>query len=272
MTQRLLSTFAADAMSLNRTKLHWLIRLRMLATLAQAFAFIPGAELGLIEPWHFLSYFVVVLALIAFNVVSFVWLKRRAFEPGTAAICMQLAVDLVGLTLLLNFAGGWSNPFMSLYFLHAGLGALLLQGTFNGFFFLLVAGGIIITFYLDTTVGFGEWEATLPSSAILMAQVFIAFMIWMLTNWLSATLRTLNHNVQVLREQNSRLDRLRAVGAIAAGFSHQLATPLNTVKMRIERVARRQNLDDPQDQNDVSIALNGVARCEEILRTYLPGV
>lgn len=109
-------------------------------------------------------------------------------------------------------------------------------------------------------------NASLPGTTVLLAQVFIAFMIWVLTSWLATTFRALNRNVQTLREQNSRLDRLRAIGTIAAGFSHRLATPLNTVKIRLERLQRRRPLLPLQD--DVESAVQSLQHCEDILRTY----
>jgi two-component system sensor histidine kinase RegB len=170
------------------------------------------------------------------------------------------------LTCLLNLSGGWTNPFISLYFLHAGVGALLLQRGLNVLFFALIAYGLSITFYISGMVGTPLSKAALPGTTVLLADVFVAFMIWLLTTWLAATFRALNGNVQTLREQNSRLDRLRAIGAIAAGFSHRLATPLNTVKIRLERLQRRR-LALPL-QADVESAVYSLRQCEDILRTY----
>jgi two-component system sensor histidine kinase RegB len=258
-----------DAVSINRAEIQWLIRLRTVATLLQALAFIPGLRLGLIAPGHYGSYFLVVGVLTLFNGLSFVWLKRRQREPSDGAVFVQLAVDLAGLTCLLNLSGGWRNPFISLYFLHAGLGALLLQRLLNVMFFALVVYSISITFYLTGFLATSAWASPLPRMTLLLAKVFVAFIIWILMSWLAVTLRKLNHNVQLLREQNSRLDRLRAIGAIAAGFSHRLATPLNTVRMRLERVARRSEASTVR--HEVQIALEGVERCGDILQSYFAG-
>jgi two-component system sensor histidine kinase RegB len=258
-----------DSVHINRAKLQWLIRLRTVATILQALAFIPGTRLGLIAPGHSSSYFLVVGVLTLFNGLSLVWLKRRQREPSDGAVFMQLAVDLVGLTGLLNLSGGWRNPFISLYFLHAGLGALLLQRLLNVTFFALVVSSISVTFYLTGLLATSAWGSPLPRMTLLLAKVFVAFIIWILMSWLAMTLRKLNRNVQLLREQNSRLDRLRAIGAIAAGFSHRLATPLNTVRIRLERVARRSAASTVR--HDVRIALEGVERCGDILQSYFAG-
>lgn len=263
---RSLSGTRPGQMSLNHTKIYWLIRLRTIATITQTLAFIPGLRLGLIDPHNSGWYFLVVGALTVFNGVSFWWIKRRQFEPAEWLVFLPLAVDLLGLTCLLNLSGGWSNPFISLYFLHAGVGALLLQHGFNMVFFALVAYCLSSTFYMSGMLGTQLSKASLPGTTVLLAQVFIAFMIWMLTSWLATTFRALNSHLQTLREQNSRLDRLRAIGAIAAGFSHQLATPLNTVKIRLERLRRRRL--SPPLHDDIQIAIDNLQQCEAILRTY----
>jgi two-component system sensor histidine kinase RegB len=263
---RSLSGTQPGQMSLNHTKIHWLIRLRTVATITQTLAFIPGLRLGLIDTHHIGWYFLVVGALTVFNGLSLRWIKRRQLEPAAWLVFLQLALDLVGLTCLLNLSGGWANPFISLYFLHAAVGALLLQHGLNILFFTLLAYCLSSTFYLSGMMGAHWSKASLPGTTILLVQVFIAFMIWMLTGWLAATFRALNRNVQTLREQNSRLDRLRAIGAIAAGFSHRLATPLNTVKIRLERLQRRSSA--PPLHNDLQIAVDNLQTCEAILRTY----
>lgn len=263
---RSLSATQPGQMSLNHTKIYWLIRLRTVATITQTLSFIPGLRLGLIDKHHIGWYFFVVGTLTVFNGLSYWWVKRRQVEPAEWLVFLQLTIDLLGLTCLLNLAGGWTNPFISLYFLHAGVGALLLQGGFNILFFALVAYCLSSTFYVSGMMGTYVSKASLPGTTVLLADVFIAFMIWMLTSWLAATFHALNRNMQTLREQNSRLDRLRAIGAIAAGFSHRLATPLNTVKIRLERLQRR-SLSLPL-QDDVESAVHSLQRCEDILRTY----
>lgn len=263
---RSLSGTQPSHISLNHTKIYWLIRLRTVATITQTLAFIPGLRLGLIDKPDIGLYFLVVGALTAFNGLSFWWVERRQLEPAEWLVFVQLAVDLLGLTCLLNLSGGWTNPFLSLYFLHAGVGALLLQRGLNIIFFALVAYCLSSTFYISGMMATPRSAASLPGTTVLLAQVFIAFMIWVLTSWLAMTFRALNRNVQTLREQNSRLDRLRAIGAIAAGFSHRLATPLNTVKIRLERLQRRHPLGSMQD--DVESAVDSLQRCEDILRTY----
>ncbi len=86
---------------------------------------------------------------------------------------------------------------------------------------------------------------------------------WFPTTWLSRTLGSMTQYFSMQRERETRIDRLRAVGALAAGLSHELATPLNTAQLRIRRLARNRGLsDDP----DLSVARDALERCGEVLR------
>ena len=49
------------------------------------------------------------------------------------------------------------------------------------------------------------------------------------------------------QERKTRIDRLRAVGALAAGLSHEFATPLNTAQIRLARLARAHDLGEDAD-------------------------
>ena len=60
------------------------------------------------------------------------------------------------------------------------------------------------------------------------------------------------------------MDRLRAVGALASGFSHEFATPLNTIKLRLERLAR--NLGEVNA--DLKTAQEAAEQCERALRSF----
>jgi two-component system sensor histidine kinase RegB len=88
-------------------------------------------------------------------------------------------------------------------------------------------------------------------------------MFWLLSRWLSSTLDALQQHFQALRERQGRIDRLAAVGALAAGLSHELATPLNTAMLNLERLGRKHDLGDASDLRDASDALD---RCEDVLR------
>ncbi len=90
-----------------------------------------------------------------------------------------------------------------------------------------------------------------------------ALVFWILTAWLSRTLQALQADLSAARERQTRIDRLRAVGALAAGLSHEFATPLNTAQLRLGRLARSMDLTENPDLITAREELN---RCGEVLR------
>jgi two-component system sensor histidine kinase RegB len=80
---------------------------------------------------------------------------------------------------------------------------------------------------------------------------------------LSATLDSLKSWWAQAQERKTRIDRLRAVGALAAGLSHELATPLNTAQLKLARLARMQGLENDAE---LSAAVEELERCGSVLR------
>jgi two-component system sensor histidine kinase RegB len=76
----------------------------------------------------------------------------------------------------------------------------------------------------------------------------------------------LSRSVDVLESRKIRVDNLRALGAMAATSSHEFATPLNTVKLRLERIRRRPTSVNGAE-NDINGALAGMQQCETVLRS-----
>src|SRR5690606_38185743 len=62
-----------------------------------------------------------------------------------------------------------------------------------------------------------------------------------------------------LLSKNKKLDELRALGSLTAGFMHEFASPLNTIKVRLQRLSRI------QDGEDLQAALRALESCEAVL-------
>lgn len=238
-----------------------MIRLRWIALAAQLLSVIPALEFRVLES-AMLPLFLGVIALLAMlNVVSWAALRRGvSVSPGQ--ILLQLAADIVTLSILLVLTGGAWNPLAPILFVHSVLGAILLEGRMSLYFFaLLILCLFGIQGFAHIPVGLGG--TLLPSTILFPAQHLVVLVFWMLTAWLSRTLSDLQSDFALLRERNTRIDRLRAVGALAAGLSHELATPLNTAQLKVARLGRRQALaDDP----DLATAAEALDRCGDVLK------
>ena len=245
----------------SKAKLAWLVRLRWLALGAQLLSIIPALEFEVLQQHQLPAFLSVIAALALLNILTWTAL-RRGTQTHQGHVFFQLGADIAALSCMLALAGGAWNPLMPILFVHMGLGALLLEGRLSLLLFALML----------LCIGFNQaWAqippglegSLLPAHLLFPAQFMVAGVFWILTAWLSRTLTGLQAHFAFLSERKTRIDRLRAVGALAAGLSHEFATPLNTAKLKLARLARTQNLSG---DNDWATASEALERCEDILR------
>ncbi len=244
-------------------KLAWIVRLRWIALSAQVLSIGPALAFELLEP-RLLPVFVGVIVALAFvNVLTWAGLwKLPPSEWRPYILLLQLGIDIAALSALLALTGGAWNPLVPLLFVHAGIGALLLPRLQSLLFFVLLISCLILL-QLFSHIPPGLEGMLVPAQILFPAQGLVALVFWILTGWLSRTLTSLQQDFIRTRERQTRIDRLRAVGALAAGLSHEFATPLNTAQLKIARLRRRQGL---RADSDLETAADALARCQEILR------
>ena len=243
------------------TQLTWIVRLRWLALGAQILSIFFGLEFDVLEPSLVPAFLGVIGLLASFNVATWFAL-RQGWELPRSQILLQLAADIAALSTLIALTGGAWNPLVPILFVHSVLGAMLLDGR-SGLIFvglLIVCLGLI---QANSHIPPRLEPSLLPAQILFPAQYLIAVVFFILTAWLSRTLVALQHHASLSRDRQIRIDRLRAVGALAAGLSHELATPLNTVQLRLARLARVSEL---QGSSDLKTAREELERCGEVLR------
>lgn len=245
----------------SKAKLAWLVRLRWIALGAQLLSIIPALEFEVLESEMLPPFLSVIASLALLNILTWTAL-RRGTTTHPLHVFFQLAVDIIALSSMLALAGGAWNPLMPILFVHMGLGALLLEGRLSLLLFALMLVCIGLN-QLWAQIPPGLEDSLLPARLLFPAQFVMAGVFWILTAWLSRTLTALQAHFAFLSERKTRIDRLRAVGALAAGLSHEFATPLNTAKLKLARLARTRDLASDSDWATASEALE---RCEEILR------
>ena len=241
-------------------KLHWIVRLRWLAIAAQIISIFPALFFRMIDPGLLPAFAGAIGLLIAWNVLTWLALQRNWVLPSPQ-IFIQLCVDIAVLSTLLALTGGAWNPTLPILFVHSVLGAMLLQGRRSLAFFLILLVSVIAMQFAAQIPPVLE-NSLIPRTILFPAQFLVALVFWILTAWLSRTLGALQADLSAARERKTRIDRLRAVGALAAGLSHEFATPLNTAQLRLNRLARSMNLAENPDLVTAREELN---RCGEVL-------
>lgn len=234
-------------------KILWLIKLRWLFLVVQFFLVVPFL-MGTFEFFKDLYFYIGLCALLSvFNVIVTALAKspKKFYSENLTLFC--LSIDLIWFSILfwlLVQVGQFHAE--NIYFIHAVLGAILLTGRKSLFFYLLIASCLFIIQMYQYNY--------FPQNQFLFNQ-FILFSVWRITSSVSKYVFSQREQLSQMKIHAEKMDRLRAVGALTAGFSHEFASPLNTIKLRLNRISRRVH-----DDVDVIAALEAVDNCEKVIK------
>lgn len=216
-----------------------LIRFRWIAILFLFLGILPLWKWGYLQKQN-LPYFLGVLALLGvFNILS-ESIEVTDESAKQRKLLLHLWVDLLAAAGLLFVSGSANNPFVSILCVHAFLGGMLLRNLLSYVF----GGTVLFVLVLLQVETFLDAQVTLGSN---QQQLFLAFLSqwvlvlasWWVSHYFSRVLQKNEVQIRQLQERQYQADRLKALGALTAGFSHELATPMNSLKLRMERGLRK---------------------------------
>lgn len=243
-----------------------LIRFRWIAIICLILGTLPLLKWGYLQNKD-LPYFIAVLALLAvFNVLSQgLWPREDAVKPKH--VLVHLWVDLLAAVGLLFVSGSANNPFVSILCIHSFLGGMLLRQRASyifGFTVLALLGLLQFETYLDARV----------TVAVDTSEMFLSFLSqwvlitasWFVSHYFSRVLQENEQRIRLLQDRQHQADRLKALGALTAGFSHQLATPMNSLKLRMERGLRKLSAQEPSVREEFEKAQSSLEECVQVFQ------
>jgi len=215
-------------------------------------------------PLHKVPLMAAISSMLLLNFVT--WLRlRNPKNIHQRELLAQLLGDIITLTLLFYFTGGYSNPFVWMYLLPLTVAAVALPRLqVWGLAALAVSCYSALVFYyvplshlhMNTLQGnldihlVGMWLGFVLSAGVIAT--FVAR--------IGQNLRDADHLLAEAREQALESERMMALGSLAASAAHELGTPLATMAVLAKEL---QTTSDNEDK--LRLLSQQISRCKEIL-------
>jgi two-component system sensor histidine kinase RegB len=276
-------------------QLRRLILLRAVAVLAQGITLLlVRYVLEMQLPW--LPMLMCVGLLAVFNLFS--WLRLRTdFPVSNMELFGQLCVDVFALSLLLYYAGGSTNPFISLYLLPLVIAAATLPQRYTWAMAILTTAcySLLMKYYqplpgIHAASADGEMTAVMsglghdhmhmlqaePQDAafnmhvigmwlgFVISAVVVAYFVEKMAN----AVRKRDEKLARIREQTLRNERIVALGMQAASAAHEMGTPLATLSVVIGELQQEANAL-PEWRESLALLDGQVRNCKRILDKLL---
>lgn len=259
----------------------WFGRLRWVAAAGQlaTIAFVSG-PLGVAAP---VAPLLVLVGVTLISNALFAWWARSRTVPPTpgewhTVLGGLMLLDLFVLTAMLGLTGGPTNPFVVFYFVNLALSGVVLPATWawalSG---LAIVGFAALSFAhqslpilrdparLESLSAQGEMPLAVLGGWIAFAAC--AVVIVNFTTRLTSELRASERLRRRAENERARSEKLEALGTLAAGAAHELATPLSTIAVAVNEAQRELQLAGAEGPitEDLALVRREVDRCRTIL-------
>lgn len=273
-------------------QLQRLITLRAVAVFAQcATLALARYFLEMQLPW--LPLLVCVAVLATLNLLS--WLRLRADRPvSNMELFTQLCIDVSALSALLYYAGGSTNPFVSLYLLPLVIAAATLPARYTWTMAALTTAcyTVLMQYYVplpnihaaaaesDMEMMTGHdhmhMQHAMPQDdafnmhvigmwmGFVISAVVVAYFVEKMAN----AVRKRDEKLARIREETLRNERIVALGMQAASAAHEMGTPLSTLSVVIGELQHEASAL-PEWKESLALLDGQVRNCKRILDKLL---
>lgn len=252
-------------------KLNWLVRLRWGAIGLFVCMAGPGYIFGALNRTTIMIFIGIIGFLFIFNLLTHLIFVESKTPVGPLFIGFQLAFDLAVLTALLLISGSFGNPFVALFLLNAGLGGVLIRGR-NSWPFVVLCHAFLIALQIEFATDQMDLSQQTFWIFVFVSHILV-FSVWLVMRSLGTYLESHFESLSQSRVQTEKQDRLRAIGALAAGFSHEFASPLNAAKLGLDRLERAfSNIEHSQGwatsaKENLAEAKDSILACESVIHS-----
>ena len=264
--------------------LDWLIKLRWVAVIGQMVT-ILGTWLVLNVQLIWWPLAIVIALTMTSNFLLSLWARsaRLAFldeRTWNLVLGLVMTMDMFSLTALLYVTGGPTNPFCLFFFVNLSLSAVVLDRHWAWATNLLAIACFswLLTNYVsvpELEVHFPQFALdplrgwTLSQTGLLVAFATCGSVIVYFMTRLTGELRQQEADLRLAQQQKATNEKLEALGTLAAGAAHELATPLTTIALVAKDVEQELAAGAPEVGQevvqDVGLIREQLDRCKKIL-------
>lgn len=242
----------------------WLVRLRFISLLIQIPLSLVGRYYGYLDQRNHIFFAFLFSSVLIYNSILYKRITtKNNLNISTNYLNAQISLDLILFTLCLLLSGGSNNPLYAVYYVIAVIGGIFTVGSGGMFFVLLISCILLIQIYPIFITSYAlDMMFNLQTMPYLASQILIPAGTYLIAHSFGELLVKSQNSLIHITVQNERLDRLRALGALSSGFSHEFASPLHAAKIRLKRL-ERQTQPQSDDLNECMLALD---ECEIVLK------
>ncbi|MBQ0799893.1 MAG: HAMP domain-containing histidine kinase [Porticoccaceae bacterium] len=204
------------------------------------------------------------------------WRTQRPKPISESEFFGHLMFDIVGLTALLYFSGGATNPFISYFLVPISIAAATLHRKLAWAVTALafLAYSLLLVFYLpipDLLPTLHHQGLNLHIIGMWVNFIISAGLITYFVFTMAAQMRLQEQQLSQQREAQLQDEQVLGVATLAAGAAHELGTPLNTMKLLIDSTQQTINNGDvveklPELNNDLITLQQQIDRCRDTLK------
>ena len=203
--------------------------------------------------------------------VALHWYVSARGSVGEKALLVNFVLEIAALTSILYFVGGSTSPLVSLYLLPLTMAANLLTRRHTWVLAFLTAACysllLAVAVPMEEHVHDGGVQSKAFSEHLIGMWVIFVVSAGLVAHYVSSLAQAVRERDRQLaraREEALRNERIVALGTLGAGAAHELGTPLSTMSVLAEDMARR-HAANAELASDVEVLQGEVAHCKTIL-------
>lgn len=217
---------------------------------------------------------VVVSVQVLFNIQ--VWRRLSRLNPvSNNEIFRNLLVDIAALTVILYYAGGATNPFITLFIFPIIISVTVLPARFAWLLaaITIASYSFLMRFYVPMemghmAMGHGQMmdkEFNLHIVGMWLAFALSAGLIAHFVFKMGSTIRFQEEQLIKAREK-ALIDRqIIELGTLAASTAHELGTPLGTMNLLTTELKKELSNASTQVRGDLDLLKQQIDRCKDAL-------